>query len=43
MVSYDTDGERSGWERNLSLPVDEVPLACARAERAQLKPVGARP
>jgi hypothetical protein len=43
MVSYDTDGERSGWERNPSLPVDEVLSACARAARARLRPVGARP
>ena len=43
MVSYDTDGERSAWERNPSLSVDEVLPACASAERARLKPVGARP
>jgi hypothetical protein len=43
MVSYDTDGERSAWERNTSLSVDEVLPACACAERAQLKTVGARP
>jgi hypothetical protein len=43
MVSYDTDGERSAWERNTSLSIDEVVPACARAERAQLKTVSARP
>jgi hypothetical protein len=42
MVSYDTDGERSARERNPSLRVDEVLPACARAERARLKPLGAR-
>jgi hypothetical protein len=43
MVSYDTDGERSAWERNTSLSVYEVPPTCARAERARLNTMGGRP